>query len=110
MASSNEFVNYICEQIAECGSVRSKKMFGEYLIYLNEKPIFIVCNDNLYVKILKETTEIVKKDSEQGFPYNGAKPHYIVDEIEDKLFLERLASAVEKVTPQPRKKKAKSEK
>ena len=36
MASSPEFVNYICEQLEGLGAVRSRKMFGEYMVYLNE--------------------------------------------------------------------------
>ena len=31
MASSPDFVNYICEQLEGLGAVRSRKMFGEYM-------------------------------------------------------------------------------
>ena len=36
MASTPEFVRYVCEQIAGAGAVRYRKMFGEYLIYVDE--------------------------------------------------------------------------
>ena len=38
MATSEDFINYICEQISGVGEIRYKKMFGEYLVYVNEKP------------------------------------------------------------------------
>ena len=31
MASNVEFVEYVCEQIAPCGGVRYRKMFGDYM-------------------------------------------------------------------------------
>ena len=37
MASNPDFVNYICEQLEGLGAVRSRKMFGEYMVYLNDK-------------------------------------------------------------------------
>lgn len=52
MASSPEFVNYICEQLEGLGAVRSRKMFGEYMVYLNDKPVIIVCDDRAMVKTL----------------------------------------------------------
>ena len=45
MASSPDFVNYICEQLEGLGAVRSRKMFGEYMVYLNDKPVVIICGD-----------------------------------------------------------------
>jgi TfoX/Sxy family transcriptional regulator of competence genes len=34
------------------GTITYKKMFGEYLIYLNDKPIVMICNNTAFVKIL----------------------------------------------------------
>ena len=42
MSTSKEFVEYVCEQIHEVGFLRYKKMFGEYMIYVNDKPILLV--------------------------------------------------------------------
>ena len=38
MSSSPEFVRYLCEQLEGTGEVRFRKMFGEYWIYLNDRP------------------------------------------------------------------------
>lgn len=49
MASTKEFVEYVCDQI-EKFDVRNRKMFGEYMIYVNQKPILLICNDTVFVK------------------------------------------------------------
>ncbi|MEG2086464.1 MAG: TfoX/Sxy family protein, partial [Clostridia bacterium] len=75
MASSVDFVNFICEQIESCGIVSCKKMFGEYIVYVNAKPIILVCDDTAFVKINEVTNNIIA-NNEIGEPYDGAKPHY----------------------------------
>ena len=50
MATSVDFIEYVCEQIQGPWDIRYKKMFGEYMVYVNDKPIFLVCNDTVYVK------------------------------------------------------------
>ena len=43
MATSKEYIEFVCEQIYRYGAVTYRKMFGEYVAYLNEKPILLVC-------------------------------------------------------------------
>lgn len=45
MSTSPEFVAYLCEQLEGTGEVRSRKMFGEYMVYLNDRPVLLVCHD-----------------------------------------------------------------
>ena len=45
MATTNEYIEYVCEQIKGIGEIRYKKMFGEFMVYVNDKPIIIVCNN-----------------------------------------------------------------
>ncbi len=78
MATLPETINDI---IAKLGSDRfsSRRMFGEYALYADGKTVGLVCDDRLYVKITPESTEL-ESICEQGQPYPGAKPWYIVDE------------------------------
>ena len=39
MSTSLDFIEYVCEQIAGVGQIRYRKMFGEYMVYVNNKPI-----------------------------------------------------------------------
>lgn len=105
MGSQKEFVEYVCDQIKNIGEVRYKKMFGEYMVYVNHKPILLICDDTVYVKIRKETEEILNQ-TEKGYPYPGAKEHYILD-IDDQDLAKRVVFALEKITPIPNKKKKK---
>ncbi|SFD31809.1 TfoX/Sxy family protein [Clostridium uliginosum] len=39
MASNLEFVEYVCEQISDSGTITYRKMFGDYGVYCNAKII-----------------------------------------------------------------------
>ncbi len=106
MASSVEYIEFVCEQIAGVGDIRYKKMFGEYMIYVNDKPVLLVCNDTVFVKIKDETT-ILLAETETGIPYKGAKEHYILD-IEDRELAKEVVLILEKITPIPKPRKKKS--
>ena len=36
MATTNEYIEYVCEQIQGVGEIRYQKMFGEYMVYVNK--------------------------------------------------------------------------
>lgn len=105
MSSRIETVEYICDQITGSGEVRYKKMFGEYMVYLNDRPIFLICDDILFVKINQTTSKFFGENNNQGYPYDGAKLHYIVEDIDNREFMQELASELEKITPLPKSKK-----
>ncbi len=105
MATSEDFINYICEQINGVGEIRYKKMFGEYLIYVNEKPIITVCNNMAFVKKLDVISDLMD-GAEIGFPYKGAKEHYILD-IDNIELSRTVITKLEEVTPLPKKKNKK---
>ena len=105
MATSIDFINYICEQINGVGEIRYIKMFGEYLIYVNEKPLITVCDNMAFIKKLDVISELMK-DAEVGFPYKGAKEHYILN-IDNRELSKTVIEKVEKVTPIPKKKNKK---
>ena len=50
MATSKEYIEFVCEQLEGIENVTYKKMFGEYMVYVNAKPIFIVCDNTVTVK------------------------------------------------------------
>jgi TfoX/Sxy family transcriptional regulator of competence genes len=105
MATTNEYIEYICEQIKGIGEIRYKKMFGEFMVYLNDKPVIIVCNNVPFVKKL-DCIENMMQDAEIGFPYKGAKEHYVLD-IDNMEFCKSVLIEIEKVTPIPKPKKKK---
>jgi TfoX/Sxy family transcriptional regulator of competence genes len=107
MASDLSYVQYVADQIRTAGTVTYIKMFGEYLLYLNGKPVVMVCDNTAFIKMLdcvKPLMEQHGENTETGFPYAGAKEHYIVN-VDDSEFLSAVAAVLEKNTPLPKKKK-----
>jgi TfoX/Sxy family transcriptional regulator of competence genes len=100
MATSVDYIEFVTEQIRGCGAVRYKKMFGEYMVYVNDKPLLLVCDDMVFVKILP-CLDGLMENAEKGFPYDGAKEHYILD-IDNAELVHEVVAALEPVTPIPK--------
>lgn len=56
-----------------------RAMFGEYALYADGKVVALVCNDQLYVKILPESAEL-ESICEKDEAYPGSKKFYVVEE------------------------------
>lgn len=106
MATSAEYIEFVCEQLSGAWDVRYKKMFGEYMVYVNDKPIFLVCDNTVFVKKVDELKELMAQAACDA-PYAGAKEHYILD-IEDADLVANVTSVLERVTPIPKKKAKKN--
>ena len=52
-------------------------MFGEYGLYCDRKYFGLVCDNQLFVKVTAPGLEMLP-EQEQGSPYPGAKPHFLV--------------------------------
>lgn len=63
MACSSEYIDFVCAQLAGTGCVRPKKMFGDWLIYIDEKPIVMACDNICYVKMLPEIAGMMAEPS-----------------------------------------------
>ena len=101
MATSPDYITYVCDQLAGFQPLRYRKMFGEYMVYADDKPVLLVCDDTVFVKILPEL-ETLMQHAEKGLPYNGAKEHYILD-IENRDFAREVTDLLVKITPLPKK-------
>ena len=110
MASNINFVTYILDQLVGIEDISSKKMFGEYAIYLNKKIVALICDNRLLVKITNVGQEYIN-DVKEDFPYPGAKPCFLIEEkLEDKEWLCELIRLTEKELPEPKPKKKKKSK
>lgn len=107
MASKPEFVQYVADQMQDAGEISYRKMFGEYGIYCDGKIFGVICDDQLFVKIT-EGGRALCPELEEGLPYQGAKPHFLVEELEDREKLSELVreTCKELPMPKPREKKA----
>lgn len=103
MSTTKEYIQFVLEQLNGIDGVTYKKMFGEYMVYVQEKPVLIVCDNCVMVKKLPELAEIMR-DAPDGIPYDGAKVHYILD-IENRSLTESVIEILVRITPVPKKRK-----
>jgi len=104
MASSKDYLEFVLEQLSLLDGITSRAMMGEFMLYYNGKLFGGVYDDRLLVKIIPASTEMLE-DADQELPYEGAKPMYLVDEIENKEFLKELVEAMCPELPEPKKRK-----
>ena len=90
MASHPDFVNYVCEQLREAGAIRSRKMFGEYGLYCDDLFFAVICDDQLFVKITPQG-EAAFPDLPKVPAYEGANNSFLVEDVEDREQLTKLA-------------------
>lgn len=98
-----EFIDFVCNQLQPLGEVRSRKMMGDYVIYVDEKCVIIACDGLCYVKKIPEIEHLMT-EAECGFPYDGAKEHYILD-IEHRTHSLQVVAILRDVLPYPKKRK-----
>jgi TfoX/Sxy family transcriptional regulator of competence genes len=106
MASDLDFVEYVCSQISGAGDITYKKMFGEYAVYCNSKVIGLICDNQFFVK-KTPAGEKISQSFEEAPPYMGAKPHFLVDNLDDREFLTGFIGKTYDALPlnKPKKKK-----
>jgi TfoX/Sxy family transcriptional regulator of competence genes len=106
MATQQATVDDLLDRLAGAGPVTARKMFGEYCVYLNGKPVALVCDDTLYFKPTAAGRELMP-DAAEGPPYPGAKPHLILraEEWADHKALCRLVRATFAGLPKPKPRK-----
>ncbi|WP_407430818.1 TfoX/Sxy family protein [Methanobrevibacter sp.] len=104
MVSSNEYLEYILEQLSELDDISYRSMMGEYIIYYHGKIIGGIYDDRFLVKPVKAAISMMP-DADMELPYEGAKEMLLVDEVENKEFLMELFDAMYEELPAPKKKR-----
>ena len=108
MSTSKETVDYLLKMLGDDKRFSTRSMFGEYALYADQKVVGLVCNDQLYVKILPASDKLMDV-CEQDSPYPGAKKYYLVEESQLQRIpdLPDILFSVASSLPIPRKKKSK---
>lgn len=106
MASRPEYVQYVADQLSGAGEITYRKMFGEYGMYCDGKIFALICNDQLFVKIT-EAGRSLAPNLEEAPPYEGSKPYFLVEDIDNREFLTKFVAETCRELPMPKPKKAK---
>jgi len=110
MASDQEFVDFIVDQIENAGEITAKKMFGEYGIWSDGKIFALICDNKLFIKST-EAGRVFIKNVVEAPPYPGAKPSFLIeDQIDDREWISNLVRITLKELPdsKPKTKKPKN--
>ena len=103
MASSKSYLEYILEQLSDLEGVRWRAMMGEFILYHQEKIIGGIYDDRLLVKPTKSARAMMP-EAPFSLPYPGAKEMLLVEEVDNREFLAKLAQAISDDLPEPKKK------
>lgn len=87
MASKMEYLNFILEQLDLLDNITYRSMMGEFLLYYRQVLIGGIYDDRLLIKIVKENKKYGMKEA---IPYPGAKPMYLVSDVDDKELLKNI--------------------
>ena len=102
MPSSNEYLNFILEQLSTLDEITYKAMMGEFLIYYRGKLVGGIYDDRLLVKPVKSAIEYIMPRATYLLPYEGAKEMLLVDNVDDKEYLVGLFEAMFDELPMPK--------
>lgn len=107
MASHPDYVAYVVEQLRDAGSVRARKMFGEYGLFCDGTFFGVICDDQLFIKITPQG-QMAFPDLPKAPPYEGAKDSFVVEDVDDPTMAAELTritcEALRKSASQKRRK------
>ena len=108
MASNQEFVEFVADQLRDAGSIRYLKMFGEYGLYCNGKFFAVILENQLFIKVTDKVKAMYPK-----LPIvhrYGAGNHFLIEDIENRELLRMLVTATCDALPdlKPKKRKMKN--
>ncbi len=105
MATHQDFVEYVRTQSGLGDAITSRRMFGEYAIYVDGKVVALACDDQLFLKPTAHGRSLLRAPVEHP-PYPGAKGYFRIDEaIDDRELLRRLFLATAGALPEPKPRK-----
>ena len=74
MATSKDYIEFVCEQLEGIENITCRKMFGEYMVYVNGKPLLLVCDNAVMVKKVPELAALMQ-DAPDAVPYELSLIH-----------------------------------
>ena len=104
MASSEEYLAFILEQLSELEEISYRSMMGEYILYYRGKIIGGIYDNRFLLKPVKAVLNQLGQPRLER-PYEGAKEMILLEDLEDKSFLARLIRYMYEVLPAPKVKK-----
>ena len=106
MASTQEYRDYILDQLTGLEGISCRAMMGEYLLYCQGKLVGGIYDNRLLVKPTASAVRLLP-DAPRELPYEGAKELLLVRAPENRELLTELIQALYEELPAPKPKRAK---
>lgn len=108
MSTQQRTIDFLTDQLSSISPVSSKKMFGEYALYLGSKVVAFVCDEELFVKPTDAGRDFIKEVEEKP-AYPGSKMYLWIsgDKWDDGEWLSELIQVTADALPEPKPKKKK---
>jgi TfoX/Sxy family transcriptional regulator of competence genes len=105
MATSSHTIANLLDILPQ--GMTSRRMFGEYALYLGDRVVALVCDDTLFIKPTPGARALLP-DAGMGPAYPGSKDYIIGDAVlDDPDLLARVLRQVADETPAPKPKSKK---
>ncbi|MBR0451271.1 MAG: TfoX/Sxy family protein [Oscillospiraceae bacterium] len=104
MASSKGYLEFVLDQLSGLRGITHRAMMGEYIIYYQGKVIGGIYDDRFLVKNTASARQLMP-DAPLEMPYEGGSPMLLVEDIDDREFLEKLFDSMVDELPAPKTKK-----
>lgn len=104
MPTRREYLDFILDQLSGLENLTYRMMMGEYIVYYRGKIAAYVCDDRLLVKPVESAKRMLPGAPFEP-PYEGAKDMILIEDVDDREFLQELFEAMYEELPAPKKKK-----
>jgi TfoX/Sxy family transcriptional regulator of competence genes len=87
MATTKDYRDFIIDSLRLLDDITYKPMMGEYLLYYKNTLFGGIYDDRFLVKRV-DTNK--KYNMEEAIPYEGAKPMYLVDDVDNNELIKEI--------------------
>ena len=104
MASSRVYLEFILDQLSGLEEITYKSMMGEYILYYRGRDIGGIYDDRFLVKPTPSARKMMP-EAKTELQYEGAKEMLLVNEVDNRAFLQDLLEAMYDELPAPKRKR-----
>ena len=63
MPCTDDYIQYVLEQLSPAGDVSVRKMFGEYGFYMDGKVMGLICDNQVFLKKTEAGADLLGEDA-----------------------------------------------
>ena len=102
MATDKGYLDFVLDQLSGVSGITHRQMMGEYILYREGKITAYLCDNRLLVKPTASALTLMPTASRE-LPYEGAKEMLLVENMEDKAFLQSLFAVIAEELSAPKR-------